>query len=69
MDVFFILIVIMVILFVCGVYVMFEWSLIWVLIGFLLFGNVMNLLFLIVMGVLGNVLFFGMEGEMSDLFL
>lgn len=66
MDVSLTLIVIMAILFACGVYAMLERSLTRVLIGFLLLGNATNLLLLIVMGVPGNAPFFGTEGEMSD---
>jgi multicomponent Na+:H+ antiporter subunit C len=61
-----ILIVVMAVLFACGVYAMLERSLTRVLIGFLLLGNATNLLLLIVMGVPGNAPFFGTEGEMSD---
>ncbi|MDQ0646401.1 multicomponent Na+:H+ antiporter subunit C [Microbacterium natoriense] len=66
MDVSLTLIVIMAVLFACGVYAMLERSLTRVLIGFLLLGNATNLLLLIVMGVPGNAPFFGTEGEMSD---
>ena len=66
MDVSLTLIVIMAILFACGVYAMLERSLTRVLIGFLLLGTATNLLLLIVMGVPGNAPFFGTEGEMSD---
>lgn len=66
MDVSLTLIVIMAILFACGVYAMLERSLTRVLIGFLLLGNATNLLLLIVMGVPGNAPFFGTEGAMSD---
>ncbi|MBT2495909.1 MULTISPECIES: Na(+)/H(+) antiporter subunit C [Microbacterium] len=66
MDVSLTLIVIMAILFACGVYAMLERSLTRVLIGFLLLGNATNLLLLTVMGVPGNAPFFGTEGEMSD---
>lgn len=66
MDVSLTLIVIMAILFACGVYAMLERSLTRVLIGFLLLGNATNLLLLIVMGVPGNAPFFGTEGGMSD---
>ncbi|MFK3677250.1 Na(+)/H(+) antiporter subunit C [Microbacterium sp. NPDC090218] len=66
MDVSLTLIIIMAILFACGVYAMLERSLTRVLIGFLLLGNATNLLLLIVMGVPGNAPFFGTEGEMSD---
>ncbi len=66
MDVSLTLIVIMAVLFACGVYAMLERSLTRVLIGFLLLGNATNLLLLIVMGVPGNAPFFGTEGEISD---
>jgi multicomponent Na+:H+ antiporter subunit C len=66
MDVSLTLIVIMAVLFACGVYAMLERSLTRVLIGFLLLGNATNLLLLIVMGVPGNAPFFGVDGEMSD---
>ena len=66
MDVSLTLIIIMAILFACGVYAMLERSLTRVLIGFLLLGNATNLLLMIVMGVPGNAPFFGTEGEMSD---
>ncbi|KJL38484.1 Na(+)/H(+) antiporter subunit C [Microbacterium terrae] len=68
MDVSMVLIVIMAVLFACGVYAMLERSLTRVLIGFLLLGNAANLLLLIVMGQPGIAPFFG-EGtpdEMSD---
>lgn len=66
MDVSLTLIVIMAVLFACGVYAMLERSLTRVLIGFLLLGNATNLLLLIVMGVPGAAPFFGAEGDMSD---
>lgn len=66
MDVSLTLIVIMAVLFACGVYAMLERSLTRVLIGFLLLGNATNLLLLIVMGVPGNAPFYGTEGELSD---
>lgn len=66
MDVSLTLIIVMAVLFACGVYAMLERSLTRVLIGFLLLGNATNLLLLIVMGVPGNAPFFGTEGEMSD---
>ncbi len=63
-----ILIVIMAVLFACGVYAMLERSLTRVLIGFLLLGNAANLLLLIVMGPPGLAPFFGDASpeEMSD---
>ena len=62
------LIVIMAVLFACGVYAMLERSLTRVLIGFLLLGNAANLLLLIVMGRPGVAPFFGSADpdEMSD---
>lgn len=66
MDVSLTLIIIMAVLFACGVYAMLERSLTRVLIGFLLLGNATNLLLLIVMGVPGNAPFYGAEGEVSD---
>lgn len=66
MDVSLTLIVIMAVLFACGVYAMLERSLTRVLIGFLLLGNATNLLLLIVMGVPGNAPFYGAEGDTSD---
>ncbi|MFT4230174.1 MAG: Na(+)/H(+) antiporter subunit C [Microbacterium sp.] len=54
-----ILIVVMAVLFACGVYAMLERSLTRVLIGFLLLGNAANLLLLIVMGAPGQAPFFG----------
>lgn len=66
MDVSLTLIVIMAVLFACGVYAMLERSLTRVLIGFLLLGNAANLLLLIVMGVPGQAPFYGVEGPLSD---
>ncbi|HWV48637.1 MAG TPA: Na(+)/H(+) antiporter subunit C [Microbacterium sp.] len=65
MDVSLTLIVVMAVLFACGVYAMLERSLTRVLIGFLLLGNATNLLLLIVMGVPGNAPFYG-ETDVSD---
>jgi multisubunit Na+/H+ antiporter MnhC subunit len=63
-----ILIIIMAVLFACGVYAMLERSLTRVLIGFLLLGNAANLLLLIVMGQPGAAPFFGSadKSAMSD---
>lgn len=61
-----ILIVIMAVLFACGVYAMLERSLTRVLIGFLLLGNAVNLLLLIVMGYPGQAPVHGAEGRVSD---
>jgi multisubunit Na+/H+ antiporter MnhC subunit len=63
-----VLIVIMAVLFACGVYAMLERSLTRVLFGFLLLGNAANLLLLIVMGAPGAAPFFGdvPPEEMTD---
>ncbi|SDG49040.1 Na(+)/H(+) antiporter subunit C [Microbacterium pygmaeum] len=68
MNVSLVLIVVMAVLFACGVYAMLERSLTRVLIGFLLLGNATNLLLLIVMGQPGVAPFFGSASpdEMSD---
>lgn len=69
MNVSLVLIVVMAVLFACGVYAMLERSLTRVLIGFLLLGNATNLLLLIVMGQPGVAPFFGAAAstdEMSD---
>jgi multisubunit Na+/H+ antiporter MnhC subunit len=58
MDVSLVLIIVMAVLFGCGVYAMLERSLTRVLIGFLLLGNAVNLLLLIVMGRPGRAPFF-----------
>jgi multicomponent Na+:H+ antiporter subunit C len=64
-----VLIIVMAVLFACGVYAMLERSLTRVLIGFLLLGNAANLLLLIVMGEPGVAPFFGASDDpdaMSD---
>jgi len=66
MDVSLTLIVIMAVLFACGVYAMLERSLTRVLIGFLLLGNATNLLLLIVMGVPGSAPFFDSSEGSGD---
>lgn len=69
MTVSFVLILIMAVLFACGVYAMLERSLTRVLIGFLLLGNAANLLLLIVMGKPGVAPFSdagASPDEMSD---
>jgi multisubunit Na+/H+ antiporter MnhC subunit len=68
MDASLVLIVIMAVLYACGVYAMLERSLTRVLIGFLLLGNATNLLLLIVMGQPGIAPFYGSGDpeEMSD---
>ncbi|MBA8817114.1 multisubunit Na+/H+ antiporter MnhC subunit [Microbacterium halimionae] len=60
------LIIVMAVLFACGVYAMLERSLTRVLIGFLLLGNAANLLLLIVIGDPGMAPFYG-SGD-SDTF-
>jgi multicomponent Na+:H+ antiporter subunit C len=66
MSVSLVLIIVMGVLFACGVYAMLERSLTRVLIGFLLLGNAANLLLLIVMGRPGIAPFYGDEGVASD---
>ena len=68
MNVSLVLIIVMAVLFACGVYAMLERSLTRVLIGFLLLGNATNLLLLIVMGRPGVAPFFGSASvdDMSD---
>ena len=69
MNVSLVLIIVMAVLFACGVYAMLERSLTRVLIGFLLLGNAANLLLLIVMGAPGAAPFFSEgadPGEFSD---
>ena len=63
-----VLVVVMAVLFACGVYAMLERSLTRVLIGFLLLGNAANLFLLIVMGRPGVAPFYGAAdpSEMSD---
>jgi multicomponent Na+:H+ antiporter subunit C len=62
-----VLVVIMAVLFACGVYAMLERSLTRVLIGFLLLGNAVNLLLLIVMGAPGTAPFYGAQGASDPL--
>jgi len=64
-----VLIVVMAVLFACGVYAMLERSLTRVLIGFLLLGNATNLMLLIIIGPPGYAPFFGGDvtpEQMSD---
>lgn len=63
-----VLVIVMAVLFACGVYAMLERSLTRVLIGFLLLGNAANLLLLIAMGQPGIAPFYGSGDpeEMSD---
>jgi multisubunit Na+/H+ antiporter MnhC subunit len=63
----FVLIVVMAVLFACGVYAMLERSLTRVLIGFLLLGNAANLLLLIVMGQPGVAPFYDGETDSADM--
>lgn len=68
-DVSLTLIIVMAVLFACGVYAMLERSLTRVLIGFLLLGNAANLMLLIIIGQPGRAPFFGADvssDEMSD---
>ncbi|WP_318152795.1 Na(+)/H(+) antiporter subunit C [Microbacterium helvum] len=67
MNVSLILIIVMAVLFACGVYAMLERSLTRVLIGFLLLGNATNLLLLIVMGAPGVAPFFGAAEDVEDM--
>lgn len=62
-----VLIIIMGVLFACGVYAMLERSLTRVLIGFLLLGNAANLLLLIVMGDPGVAPFYGDAASPDDM--
>jgi len=62
-----VLIIVMAVLFACGVYAMLERSLTRVLIGFLLLGNATNLLLLIVMGEPGVAPFFGAAASVDDM--
>jgi len=59
-----VLVIVMAVLFACGVYAMLERSLTRVLIGFLLLGNAANLLLLVVMGVPGRAPFY--DGGATD---
>ena len=60
------LVIIMAVLYACGVYAMLERSLTRVLIGFLLLGNATNLLLLIVMGAPGIAPFTG-DADAADM--
>ena len=66
MNVSLVLIIVMAVLFACGVYAMLERSLTRVLIGFLLLGNAANLLLLIVMGAPGEAPFFSEGADPSE---
>jgi multicomponent Na+:H+ antiporter subunit C len=68
MSISLVLVVVMAVLFACGVYAMLERSLTRVLIGFLLLGNAVNLLLLIMMGAPGPAPFYdGGETEASEM--
>ena len=68
MSISLVLVIVMAVLFACGVYAMLERSLTRVLIGFLLLGNAANLLLLIVMGVPGRAPFYdGGETDAADM--
>lgn len=60
------LVVIMVILYAVGVYLLLERSMTRVLLGFLLVGNATNLLILVVSGPSGAAAFFGEEDATAD---
>ncbi|WP_295786798.1 Na(+)/H(+) antiporter subunit C [uncultured Microbacterium sp.] len=64
MSISLVLVIVMAVLFACGVYAMLERSLTRVLIGFLLLGNAANLLLLIVMGAPGRAPFY--DGGQTD---
>ena len=66
MNVSLVLIIVMAVLFACGVYAMLERSLTRVLIGFLLLGNAANLMLLIVMGDPGVAPFFADASRPED---
>ena len=61
------LVIVMAVLYACGVFAMLERSLTRVLIGFLLLGNATNLLLLISMGFPGVSPFYGAEGSSDPL--
>lgn len=61
-----VLILVMAVLFACGVYLLLERSMTHVLLGFLLVGNATNLLILIVSGAPGEAPFFGAETTIAD---
>ncbi|AOX45855.1 MULTISPECIES: Na(+)/H(+) antiporter subunit C [unclassified Microbacterium] len=62
-----VLVIVMAVLFACGVYAMLERSLTRVLIGFLLLGNAANLLLLIVMGAPGRAPFYDGQTDPADM--
>lgn len=61
-----ILILVMAVLYACGIYLLLERSLTRMLLGFLLVGNATNLLILIVSGPPGAAPFFESEGRIAD---
>lgn len=67
MSISLVLVIVMAVLFACGVYAMLERSLTRVLIGFLLLGNAANLLLLIVMGRPALAPFYDGETDAADM--
>ena len=67
MSISLVLVIVMAVLFACGVYAMLERSLTRVLIGFLLLGNAANLLLLIVMGRPAFAPFYDGETDAADM--
>ncbi|MCW2163031.1 multisubunit sodium/proton antiporter, MrpC subunit [Microbacterium hydrothermale] len=67
MNISLVLVIVMAVLFACGVYAMLERSLTRVLIGFLLLGNAANLLLLIVMGRPALAPFYDGETDAADM--
>lgn len=61
-----VLILVMAVLYACGVYLLLERSMTHVLLGFLLVGNATNLLILVVSGAPGEAPFFGAESSIAD---
>ncbi len=61
-----VLILVMAVLYACGVYLLLERSLTRVLLGFLLVGNATNLLILVVSGSPGEAPFFEADGPIAD---
>lgn len=61
-----VLILVMAVLYACGVFLLLERSLTRVLLGFLLVGNATNLLILVVSGPPGEAPFFESEGTIAD---
>ena len=61
-----VLILVMAVMYACGVYLLLERSMTRVLLGFLLVGNATNLLILVVSGAPGEAPFFGAKGSIAD---